>query len=133
MAIVLRQHSAESKPVNNEYEVIGDCCIGGATYGESLLGPIPAPWRLQMIQDNIGFRTPQFVNTETEARTTDDPRLGSVPRDWEELEAVRLPEDPAVFKRFRNKTSGEVIDSDPRMFPEALKQRGVKLETFTLV
>jgi len=34
---------------------------------------------------------------------------------------------------FRNCETGEVMDSDPRMSPEALKERGVDIKTFHLV
>ncbi|KIM95703.1 hypothetical protein OIDMADRAFT_171163 [Oidiodendron maius Zn] len=133
MPIVLRPLLPMANPTGNEYEVIGVCYVDGVSHGESLLGPIPTPWQLRIIFDDLGIFTPQFVNADSGETTFEDPRLATVPRDWEELEAIRSPGDPTLFKRFHNKISGEIINSDPRMSPEALEQRGVKLQTFTLV
>lgn len=38
-----------------------------------------------------------------------------------------------AFQEFRNKNTGEEIHYDPRMSPEAVEPRGIKLETFRIV
>ena len=62
-----------------------------------------------------------------------DPRLGEPPLDWEEVKSVRTPEDPLHFRRFKNRKTGEVVNGDPRLFPDALRERGVPITTFRLV
>jgi hypothetical protein len=99
---------------------------------EALLGRILPPFRPQYRLDKFGFEVPMYVNEDT-GETRDDPRLGLVPGDWEQLAAERTPDDPYYFVRFRNRRTEEEINSDPRLFPEALEVRGVKLETFALV
>jgi len=41
-------------------------------------------------------------------------------------------DDPINYDFFRHKGTGEVINYDPRLEPEKLKKRGVKLEWFPL-
>jgi hypothetical protein len=46
---------------------------------------------------------------------------------------MRTPYDPIVMAVFKNTETGEIMKSDPRMLPEALIARGVKLENIRLV
>jgi len=64
-----------------------------------------------------------------------DPRLGDIHSsfEWETAEQEKTPDDPQLFAPHRNKRTGEIINSDPRLSLEALLQRGVKLEQFRLV
>lgn len=39
-------------------------------------------------------------------------------------------DDPTNYDFFRNKETGELINYDPRLEPEKLEKRGVKLEWF---
>jgi hypothetical protein len=77
------------------------------------------------------------IGTGKELRMT--PRRGpgypdEPPDEWERLvESQRTADDPPVFVRFRNGPSGRVINADPRMLPEALQSRGVRLRNFKLV
>ena len=75
-----------------------------------------------------------FYNPTTDELTREDPRLEPHP-DWERVEQTMPLEqdDPEVCDFFRNKRTGEVMDSDPRISPEALEARGVKLRTFAIV
>ena len=42
-----------------------------------------------------------------------------MPPKWEQLKAVRSRDDPFIFAWYRNRNMGEVLNSDPRMLPEA--------------
>jgi hypothetical protein len=76
-----------------------------------------------------------LLNAETKEKVSieDDPRLGEMPAEWERLEVIPSPDDPYYVQRCRNKITGEEINSDPRLLPEELEKRGVKLQTFRLV
>ncbi|KAK4450969.1 HET-domain-containing protein [Podospora aff. communis PSN243] len=101
---------------SSSYVVVGPCYVHGLMNAEGFLGPVPSPW--------------------TARRTLHDPRLNPLPPDeWEEVQGditLRLEyRDFDLF--FRNKQTGQVLDSDPRMQPEALRQRGVDLGLFRLI
>jgi len=115
---------------------IGCGYVHGLMDGEAFLGPIPPRYRVQIkrdVDDSWGYENPHFLDVETGEFIKKDPRLGPVPDIWEELMLERTPDDPRTYTKFRNKITGEVINSDPRLFPAALEERGVKLETFSLV
>jgi hypothetical protein len=63
----------------------------------------------------------------------EDPRLEALPSEWEEVDK----EDEARLRfhvqHHRNKVTGEIINSDPRLLPEALGVRGVQLDTFVMI
>jgi len=42
-------------------------------------------------------------------------------------------DDPINYDLFRHKDTGEEINYDPRLEPEKLEKRGVKLDWFSLV
>jgi hypothetical protein len=61
------------------------------------------------------------------------PILGSLPPGWRRIERRRNPNDPYIFDRFKNNVTGDVVKSDPRMLPDILRARDVKLDSFLLV
>jgi hypothetical protein len=77
----------------------------------------------------------RFYNSDAETTTLEDPRLGPLPPCWERTEIGRAldGDDPLHCDFFRNTGTGEVINYDPRLEPDALRERGVKLERFELV
>jgi hypothetical protein len=98
-----------------------------------LLGPVPTPWKIHFYSGRPSRNVCLFFNTETGVSTYDDPRLGTVPQDWEiahpgtfALGNVRIP-------TYRSKKTGEITDRDPRLLPDFLRERGVNLEMFELV
>ena len=99
---------------------------------EGILGPLPDPFRMEMWCPD-GFYETSFYNLSTRERSSEDPRLPLLSPEWEISKRERRQDDPYFFKEFRNKVTGEVLTSDPRMLPEALEQRGVKLERLRLV
>ena len=114
------------------FEIIGPCLVHGIMDAEALLGLLPKPWIVEFYRDNLGYARLHFRNTETKDLTVEDPRLGPLTPEWERFDQGRMPDDPRWFAYFKNKATGEVMNSDPRMLPEELKKRGVKLETFVL-
>jgi hypothetical protein len=100
---------------------------------EAFLGPLPAPWVMQYKPDSCGVQTPYFFNKDTKEAVQQDPRLGELPVGWEAIQKDRIKHDPQFFSLFRNNLTGEIINSDPRMLPEALRDRGVRLQLFKLV
>lgn len=83
--------------------------------------------------DSCGVQTPYFFNKDTLEEVQQDPRLDQLPVGWEAIREERTKDDPQLFSWFRNKVTGETMNSDPRMLPEALRDRGVNLELFKLV
>ncbi|KAI0506061.1 HET-domain-containing protein [Xylaria bambusicola] len=127
--MLLRPHS------NGQHEVVRSCYIHGAMDGEALLGVIPDPWEVRRCHNDVRLLAIYFYNTDSGMETEYDPRLESIPipTDWEPIEFEWTPADPINCRKFRNKDTGAVINSDPRLFPEALLERGVPIRTITLV
>ncbi|KLU85427.1 hypothetical protein MAPG_04453 [Magnaporthiopsis poae ATCC 64411] len=113
----------------------------------ALLGPLPKPWHVELTVGHGNRLSVWFVDqgrrsdddgkitTGSPVRTREDPRLMDVPltgrRGGGEGEEA---DDPEVFNYFRNRNTGEVVNSDPCMMPEALEARGVSgLQRFALI
>jgi len=78
----------------------------------------------------------KFLNTDTGVEQNEDPRLDDDDDlgEWKRVDNHELEADnPMVYDCFKNMRTGEVMNSDPRMLPDALRARGVKLTEFTLV
>ena len=115
------------------FQVVGDCYIHGLMDAESVLGPLIDFWKLQFGYDAGGCFVPHFFNHSTKETTVEDPRLGLLPPEWRRLPPVRTRDDPYTFARYHNDATGEVMNSDPRLLPEALRARGVRLSKFQLI
>ena len=100
--------------------------------GEGLLGSMPPSWKVRMQYTDLSYCVPQYIDA-SENTTFEDPRLGTVPVDWEKLDVVKTRNDPEISAAFKNKNTGEVSNSDPRMFPEALKAKGVNVVSLKLI
>ena len=117
-----------------QHRVVGQGYLHGFVDTEAFLGSLPSCWETKIVFDFVNYSTfPLFVNKETGVESTEDPRLGPVADDWQRLEPVRTAYDPSYYAKFRNRLTGDVMNSDPRMQPEELERRGVKLQTFSLV
>ena len=133
---MLRRASESSQDFVPSYEVVGGCYLHGIMNGELILGPLPYPWEVQLRLSRMsGSWEPIYWNSETQTTSQKDPRLGndSEGSDWESISVEKTSDDPQLFFPHRNKVTGEVINSDPRLLPQALLDRGVRLEQFTLV
>jgi hypothetical protein len=73
-----------------------------------------------------------FSNGETGETTGNDPRLAPS-TGWEIIDRRANGDDPEIYQFIRNKDSGEVVNFDPRMEPEALKTNGIDVAMLTLV
>ena len=107
--------------------------VHGLMDGEALLGPIPKGWKVVTGYDRNGDYLQQFVNSKTDKGTPLDPRLGPLSADWE---PVIKPDRLWPTKKvdgFKNITTGQILHSDPRLLPDALRTRGVPVEKFALV
>ncbi|KAI0811755.1 HET-domain-containing protein [Xylaria sp. FL0064] len=120
---------------NGEYKVVGNCYIYGAMDGEALLGEVPYPWRVEIISNKRGTWTFGFQNDDLDEWREDDPRLDSIPlpAEWEPIEFEWTRSDPNICRKFRNRDTGEIINSDPRLYPEALLERGIPVKNITLI
>jgi hypothetical protein len=120
-----------------QYEIVGGCpYIHGLMDAEVLLGPLPAGFSFQLRQDSRDIEKAGYLNTDTQewSLAEDDPRLGPRPDDWELLpRSVWAAHEALVYQEWRNRTTGEIITSDPRLSPDTLKERGIELEDFDLV
>ncbi|KAF2966662.1 hypothetical protein GQX73_g6923 [Xylaria multiplex] len=127
-AVVLRKQN------DGNYKFVGPCYLHGASDGNTLLGPLPTPWRVQRFPNSNGhYLVCRFYNPDTGVLCDEDPRLEPLGEDWERLELRDwTADDPEIFQEFRHKPTGKIIKSDPRLSPEALRKRGVALETFSL-
>lgn len=99
---------------------------------EGLLGPVSYPWTVRVETGPYRITVERYFNILTRESTPEDPRLGSLSAEWELVDIVdpvdRLPLTP----KFKSTATGQVLDYDPRLIPEALQVRGVDLKTFRL-
>ncbi|KAI1126965.1 hypothetical protein F5Y10DRAFT_293209 [Nemania abortiva] len=116
------------------HKLVGICYLHGMSDGVALLGPLPAPWRVQRMLDSTQqFMICKFHNPDTGVLCDEDPRLDPPGEDWERLPSRdRTAGDPQIFQEFRNRVTGQVTKSDPRLTPEALRTKGIGLEEFSI-
>lgn len=122
------------RPVaDGKYQIVGECLVYGLHDAISLLGPLPDGWNIQVhfISTTLGSKY-YYYDEATDELTEEDPRLEPLV-EWERVHSDRTGDDPETFQRFKDLTTGEVINYDPRMSPEALRKRGVPLEMFSLI
>ncbi|KAK3990449.1 heterokaryon incompatibility protein-domain-containing protein, partial [Cladorrhinum sp. PSN332] len=115
----------------DEFYVVGPCFVYCLDKAIPLLGPLPEPWHL--VRDIESIQRYIFHNRDTRVTSDEDPRLEPLGDGWERTRRGRTADDPGYFQRYRNRITGEEMTSDPRMTPDALRARGVKLEEFTLI
>ncbi|KAB5566804.1 hypothetical protein GE09DRAFT_1219060 [Coniochaeta sp. 2T2.1] len=120
-------------------ELVGESFVYGLHSAIPLLGPLPAGWRVVLYDDPKTYWRfmYRFVSANNDPIIAEDPRLEPHP-EWERVELEDLGrdltgDDPEVCDFFRHKTTGELIDYDPRMSAEALEARGVPLRRFAIV
>ncbi|KAF2649712.1 HET-domain-containing protein [Lophiostoma macrostomum CBS 122681] len=115
-----------------DFRVVAPCFVHGIMDAESLLGPLPKPW-ISQLQIVDACDVLHFFNVDTNELLLEDPRLPPLPSGWEETGRKPTSDDPRYFKEFHNRDTGRVINSDPRMMPDALRARGVVIRAFRLV
>lgn len=124
--VVLRETPSGS------YQVVGECYVHGLDDAIGLLGPLPKGWKAIIRGDALGRPNQRFTDPRSNTEVVEDPRLESLPANWERATYERLEDDPAIFEKFRNLETGELVNYDPRMSPKALEVRGVELQSFRL-
>ena len=117
---------------SGQFQVVGEAYVHGLEDAVGILGPLPSNWRAIIEGDAIGQPLHRYLNLKTFEQTVEDPRLSPLPPEWKRVAYERSSDDPTLFEVFSNSVTGETIKSDPRLSPEALQLRGVKLETFQL-
>jgi hypothetical protein len=79
---------------------------------------------VQVFHDSSGLlSTYRYFNPETNAISDEGPRLDPL-FEWERIEVGRTGDDPDTFQSFKSKITGEILTSDSRLLPEAIKARG---------
>ncbi|KAF4342400.1 heterokaryon incompatibility [Fusarium beomiforme] len=123
---------------DHTWKFLSDCYVWDLEASQGLLGPLPPHWKAQLFYDPVNEHRShtRYHNNETGELTAEDPRLEPL-EGWqrislEDLERELTGDDPEVCDFFRNTKDGRIVDSDPRLEPEALRRRGVNLETFVL-
>lgn len=128
--LVLRPVTREGK---SRYLVVGAAYLSGAMHAESFFGPIPVGWDVSHQYVNGYYRT---FFTHGDVLTQEDPRV-ALPPQWryKYVPEEDEPNTPKEMRRydFENVETKETTWHDPRLTPEALRERGVNLEEFTLV
>ncbi|KAJ2995802.1 hypothetical protein NUW58_g1169 [Xylaria curta] len=116
------------------HRVVGDCFVHGIMDGEAVLGRFPPNWKL-IAKTSGGAVLPHYLNTKNGVVTNADPRLDEIPLPeiWEPVEFERTREDPKSCRKYRNRETGDVINSDPRLFHDALKARGIDIGLVTVI
>lgn len=108
--------------------MVGEANCEDVMYGAALLGPLPEDyqliWRYNERSQNVYVN---FLGLKSGKFYAEDPRLGELSRGWTRKEHL----EDGFFSWFVNGETGEDMGSfDPRLTPEALRARGVKLEEF---
>lgn len=117
---------------DGKYKVVGEALCQGFFDGEGFLGPLPDSVKPVLYYDETcGESWWAFRNQKTEQFLLGDPRLGELPAGWKKEE---YDDERRFFSWFVNERTGQrLTDADPRMTPEALKERGVDLKVFELI
>lgn len=117
----------------HKYQVVGSGYVHGLMDGEGILGPLPTGWTKKPIRTEGNFDVGGFQNREMSDVTFEDPRLEPLSTEWdvdaESLISLRRIAEP----KFVNQVTGIVRDTDPRLTPKALRHRGIKLKSITLI
>jgi len=120
------------RPVDGgHHQLEGEAYYHGFMDAEALLGPLPGNFQLlRKFEEKSRIQWMGHMDRETEEFYYEDPRLGDIPPGWKKKDH---PSDQ-FWSWFVNEETGEEMkDGDPRLTPEALKQKGVDLKVFRLV
>jgi hypothetical protein len=125
------------RPVTHEgkscYLVVGAAHLPGLHHAEVFFGSLPPGWNLRhRLVNEYGI----LVFTRGDIVTQEDPRV-ALPPQWR-YKYIPQPHAPNIRKEmlgfvFENVETNETSAYDPRLTPEALRERGVDLEDFILV
>jgi len=120
--------------IRDQFKIVGETYCHGYMCGESLLGPLPPHYQHMVIQHESRIRH-GYHNRKTGEVEGEDPRLVSVemPDGWKK----ECEQQPGLSHEWFFGTNGKekphATWEDPRLTADALRNRGVRLEKFTLV
>jgi hypothetical protein len=124
---------------NNRFHFVGHCFVNELRDARALLGPLPPLWDMHVLEhpDYEFRRVFKFYNTETKESVDEDPRLQPM-KGWTRIPLHELGrdltgDDPEICDFYRNISTGELVNSDPRFSVKELKAGGVNLETLAIV
>lgn len=127
LPMVLRSRSVE------KCQVVGSGYFHGLMHGEGVLGTLPGGWTCESALTESSFFTESFHHRQTGATTSNDPHLGQLPLEWGVETESTFSLSTIAEPKFVNRVTGEVRDTDPRLTPEAIRQRGVNIQAITLI
>ena len=113
--------------------MVSEAYVHGLGDAVMILGPLPSHWNAVIVGDALGRPLHRYLNLKTYEQTAEDPRLGALPPEWERVSYERSPDDPALFEVFKNRITGQTINSDLRLSSDALRAGGLNPQTFQLV
>lgn len=114
---------------DDEWAVIGECYIHGLMDGEALLGQLPDGF--EFVRNSIpgAGQYGAYINRHIGVIQITDPRLGPLPPGWE----IGTHEHGDYLSFFVNKELDIGCWDDPRLLPDALRERQIQLHAFKLV
>ena len=105
---------------NLQYQVVGACFIYGLMQGEAFLGPLPDPYRvIEIYEEILGGWYSGFLNHHTEKVQYRDPRF-EAPLENDDGDQITTQEHPDGSQ-------------SRRLTAKMLEKRGVKLQNFDLI
>ncbi|PMD45671.1 hypothetical protein L207DRAFT_578577 [Hyaloscypha variabilis F] len=135
LPLVIRPVQHQGRPC---YRIVGPCYMPGAMHTEALLGQLPAGWEVSYRLQRGGYRPVIFA--QGNMSTQEDPRL-PLPPGWRyrygSFNAPRITEPAALEDMlpqfFENEETKEKTWFDPRLTPEALRDRGIDVQELVFV
>jgi hypothetical protein len=113
---------------NGYYQVVGTCYVYGLMFSEALLGPLPGNMRhIAYWNESVGTWSSAYIDDETHQVQINDPRLGPLPQGWH-LAPENVCKERCTYPLFCREDTGEATKFDPRLTPEALKERDPQLD-----
>jgi hypothetical protein len=104
--------------------LFGCAYVRGLMDREIVLGPLPEGSKVVRDHDE-GVPRQMFVNSKTQETSLQDPRLGTLPDEWEPTVIQHRLWPTKEADAFRNNNNGEILYSDPRLLLDAVRARGV--------
>ena len=116
---------------DDQWSIVGGCYVHDVAGDSALLSSLPDDFQLiERVNSRTGGQSMAFRNMQTNEIQIQDPRITEpLPAGWEVVKHV----DESYYQLFRNKEQNLYTWHDPRLTPDALRARGVKLKTFNLV
>jgi len=117
---------------NNYYQVVGETYCDGIMDGEAILGLLPDHYQVvRRMEPSTGGLAWACMDCRNGNIQLEDPRLGLMPQGWQTVRYTETEE--MYYQRFVHESENGMTFSDPRLTPNALKERGINLLVFDLV